>query len=139
MLMVRKAKDLDEDLSSAFPVTRPGSDTAWLENLNRALPARIWEGSVHSGPDAFLYGNDVLCVPGPYDQMTIYNSTQNPNGNQASVARGARRVVESDLRSRRAIGGGLAPNNIGLSCPRQAAVAARRLGRPAIAYDRATD
>ena len=28
-----------------------------------------------------------LAIPGMYDQMTIYNSTQNPNGDQSRIAR----------------------------------------------------
>ena len=44
---------------------------------------------MRTGPQAHFYLETMcaLAVPGPYDQMTIYSSTQNPNGNQSAVAR----------------------------------------------------
>ena len=46
-------------------------------------------GSLRTGPQAHFYLETMcaLAVPGLYDQMTVYNSTQNPNGDQAPIAR----------------------------------------------------
>ena len=145
MPMVRKSKDPDEDVEQRIPsVTRPGSDLDWLNNPTHGLHgAEIVHGTVRTGAQMHFYMETMcaLCIPGPYDQMTIYNSTQNPNGNQASVARalGVRAnqisvVVEQ-------IGGGFGGKQHRAQMPAaQAAVAARALKRPVrLLYDRATD
>ena len=83
-----------------------------------------------------------LAVPGMYDQMTVYNSTQNPNGNQSAIARALGRQSQPDYRDRRAdrrwVWRQATPGDD--SSGAQAAVAARKLNRPVrLLYDRATD
>ena len=82
-----------------------------------------------------------LAIPGPDDQMTVYSSTQNPNGDQARIARalGVRANQVTVLVEQ--IGGGFGgkQHRAGI-VGAQAAVAARALNRPVrLLYDRATD
>jgi len=145
MPMVRKAKDPDEDVEQRIPsITRPGSDTAWLESPNRALPGtELVQGSVRTPAQMHFYMETMcaLCVPGPYDQMVIYNSTQNPNGNQVSVARALGVPSNQISVVVEQIGGGFGAKQHRAQMPAaQAAVAARRLNCPVrLLYDRATD
>jgi xanthine dehydrogenase/oxidase len=82
-----------------------------------------------------------LAIPGTYDQMTIYNSTQNPNGDQCDVAQALGVKANQVTLIVDQIGGGFGSkqHRAGLvAC--QAAVAARKLDRPVrLLYDRATD
>ena len=82
-----------------------------------------------------------LAIPGMYDQMTVYNSTQNPNGNQAPIARALGVKANQITVIVEQIGGGFGGKQHRASLPgAQAAVAARKLNRPVrLLYDRATD
>ena len=145
MPMIRKSKDPDEDVQQRIPaVTRAGSDLDWLRNPKTPLPdTEVASGSLRTGPQAHFYLETMcaLAIPGMYDQMTVYNSTQNPNGDQSRIARalGSQSQPDHDHRRadrwrvrRQAASGGLVA--------RQAAVAARKLNRPVrLLYDRATD
>jgi xanthine dehydrogenase/oxidase len=145
MPMVRKSKDPDEDVEQRIPsVTRPGSDCHWLSTPNDPLPnTEVVEGALRTGAQMHFYMETMcaLCIPGPYDQMTIYNSTQNPNGNQASVARALGVGTNQITIIVEQIGGGFGAKQHRAQMPAaQAAVAARRLNRPVrLLYDRATD
>ncbi|MCI4355472.1 MAG: molybdopterin-dependent oxidoreductase, partial [Thermoplasmata archaeon] len=145
MPMIRKAGDPDEDIQQRIPaLTRPGSDLDWLGDPSRPLGgSELATGTLRTGAQAHFYLETLcaLAIPGPEDQMTVYNSTQNPNGDQARIARalgvGANQVtilVEQ-------IGGGFGgKQNRAALIGAQAAVAARALNRPVrLLYDRATD
>ncbi len=145
MPMVCKARDPDEDVEQRIPsVTRPGSDLEWLGDPARGLDdTELVSGTVRTPAQLHFYMETMcaLCVPGPYDQMTIYNSTQNPNGNQASVARALGVPSNQISVVVEQIGGGFGGKQHRAQLPAaQAAVAARRLNRPVrLLYDRATD
>ena len=89
MPMIRRAKDPDEDVQQRIPaLTRAGSNLDWLRNPKAPLPdAEVATGSLRTGPQAHFYLETMcsLAIPGMYDQMTIYSSTQNPNGDQAAL------------------------------------------------------
>ncbi len=91
MPMVRKSRDPDEDVEQRIPsVTRPGSDLNWLSNPSTSLPGTEQvTASILTSAQAHFYLETMcaLAIPGMYDQMTVYNSTQNPNGNQSAIAR----------------------------------------------------
>ena len=91
MPMIRKAADPDEDVEQRIPsVTRPGSDLNWLNYPEGGLPGTEQvTGSFLTSAQGHFYLETMcaLAVPGMYDQMTVYNSTQNPNGNQSAIAR----------------------------------------------------
>jgi xanthine dehydrogenase/oxidase len=145
MPIVHKAKDPDEDVEQRIPsVIRPGSDMAWLGNPERALPGtELASGSFRTGPQAHFY-LETMCavaIPGMYDQMTIYNSTQNPNGNQCAVAKALGVKANQITLIVEQIGGGFGgKQHRAQIVASQAAVAARKLSRPVrLLYDRATD
>ena len=82
-----------------------------------------------------------LAIPGTYDQMTVHNSTQNPNGDQARIARALGVEANQVTVLVEQIGGGFGgkQHRAGI-VGAQAAVAARKLNRPVrLLYDRATD
>jgi xanthine dehydrogenase/oxidase len=145
MPMIRKAKDPDEDVQQRMPaLTRAGSDLEWLANPKEPLPGtEVATGTVRTGPQAHFYLETMcaLAVPGMYDQMTIYSSTQNPNGDQARIARALGTQANQVTMIVEQIGGGFGgkQHRAGI-VGAQAAVAARKLNRPIrLLYDRATD
>jgi xanthine dehydrogenase/oxidase len=145
MPMIRKARDPDEDIQQRIPaLTRSGSDLEWLDDPSRPLAgSELATGTLRTGAQAHFYLETMcaLAIPGADDQMTVHSSTQNPNGDQARIARvlgvGANQVtvlVEQ-------IGGGFGgkQHRAGI-VGAQAAVAARALNRPVrLLYDRASD
>jgi xanthine dehydrogenase/oxidase len=145
MPMIRKAKDPDEDVEQRLPsVTRPDSDMDWLSTPNARLPGtELCTGSILTGAQAHFYLETMcaLAVPGMYDQMTVFNSTQNPNGNQVSIARALGVKANQVTVIVEQIGGGFGAKQHRAQIPgAQAAVAARKLGRPVrLLYDRASD
>ena len=145
MPMIRKAKDPDADPAARIPaLTRPGSDLEWLGNPKRGLPnMEQVSGTARTGPQAHFYLETMcaLAVPGMYDHLTIYNSTQNPNGNQSAVARALGIKANQVTVIVEQIGGGFGAKQHRPALPAaQAAVAARKLNRPVrLLYDRATD
>src|SRR5262249_21914630 len=145
MPMIRKAADPDEDVEQRIPAfTRAGSDLDWLADPRRPLPGtELATGTLQTGAQAHFYLETMcaLAIPGADDQMTVYSSTQNPNGDQARIARalgvGANQVT---VRLEQ-IGGGFGGKQHRASLVgAQAAVAARALNRPVrLLLDRATD
>jgi xanthine dehydrogenase/oxidase len=145
MPMIRSAKDPDEDVQQRMPaLTRAGSDLDWLRNPSRPLPGtEVATGSLHTGAQAHFYLETMcsLAIPGMYDQITIYNSTQNPNGDQSRIARALGIQANQVTVIVEQIGGGFGgkQHRAGL-IGAQAAVAARKLDRPVrLLYERATD
>ena len=145
MPMLRKAKNPDEDIEGRIPaITRAGSNLQWLSNPESGLPGtEIVTGSCRTGAQAHFYLETMcaLAIPGMYDQMTVYNSTQNPNGNQGAIARALGVKANQITVIVEQIGGGFGAKQNRASLPgAQAAVAARKLNRPVrLLYDRATD
>jgi len=145
MPMIRKAKDPDEDVGQRIPsLIRPGSNLEWLRDPEGGLAGTEQvAGSFRTGPQAHFYLETMcaLAIPGMYDQMTIYNSTQNPNGNQCSVARALGVLANQVTVIVEQIGGGFGgKQHRAQLVASQAAVAARKLGKPVrLLYDRATD
>jgi xanthine dehydrogenase/oxidase len=145
MPMIRTAADPDEDVQQRMPaLTRAGSDLNWLRDPNASFPgAEVATGSLRTGAQAHFYLETMcaLAVPGMYDQMTVYNSTQNPNGDQRSIARVLGTQANQITVIVEQIGGGFGgkQHRAGL-VGAQAAVAARKLNRPVrLLYDRAAD
>lgn len=145
MPMIRKAADPDEDVLQRMPaLTRAGSDLDWLHDANGTLPgAEQVSGTLETGAQAHFYLETMcaLAVPGAYDQMTVYSSTQNPNGDQARIARALGTRANQVTVVVEQIGGGFGgkQHRAGL-IGAQAAVAARKLNRPVrLLFDRATD
>jgi xanthine dehydrogenase/oxidase len=145
MPMVRRQKDADADVEQQIPsIVRPGSDLAWLGDPARGLPGTSQvSGAVCTGAQAHFYLETfcALAIPGMYDQMTVYNSTQNPNGNQSAVAKTLGIKANQVTLIVEQIGGGFGAKQHRASViASQAAVAARKLKRPVrLLYDRATD
>src|SRR5262249_45996232 len=145
MPMIRKSRDPDEDVQQRIPaITREGSNLDWLRNPGAGLPnTEQVNGSLRTGAQAHFYLETMcaLAVPGSYDQMTIYKATQNPNGDQARIARALGVKANQITISVEQIGGGFGGRQHRASIVgAQAAVAARKLNRPIrLLYDRATD
>ena len=131
MPMIRKASDPDEDIQQRIPVGDPARQRSGLARRpeRSACRERAGDRRLRTGAQAHFYLETMcaLAIPGPDDQMTVHNSTQNPNGDQARIARalgvGANQVtvvVEQ-------IGGGFGgkQHRAGIIAA-QAAVAARR-------------
>ena len=145
MPMIRKAKDPDEDVQQRIPaVIREGSNLDWLADPSAGLPGtEILSGTLRTGPQAHFYMETMcaLAVPGVYPQIEVFNSTQNPSGDQARIARALGITVNQVTVSLDQIGGGFGGKQHRASMVgAQAAVAARKLNRPVrLLYDRATD
>ncbi len=80
-------------------------------------------------------------MPGPYDQMTVYSSTQNPNGTQSTVAHALGVSVNQVTVLLEQIGGGFGgKQHRGGIVAAQAAVAARKAKKAVrLLYERHTD
>jgi xanthine dehydrogenase/oxidase len=125
-------------------VTRAGSDSRWLDDPSVPPDGTTWlHGEFRTGAQVHFYleTNCALAVPGAYDEMTIHSSTQNPNGDQAQVAR-VLGVKANQVTIRfEQIGGGFGgKQNRAVFTSAMAAVAARKARRPVrVVLDRATD
>lgn len=145
MPMILKSADPDEDINQRLPtIERSGSNQEWLKNPSKPLPkTNVASGTVKTPPTAHFYleTNCALVIPGIYNQMTVYSSTQNPNGTQNAVAKalGVRLNQISIILEQ--IGGGFgAKQHRADIVAAQAAVAAHTCNRPVrLLYDRATD
>ena len=145
MPMIRKSIDPDQDIEQRIPaLTRPGSNLAWLGDPSGPLAgSELATGGLRTGAQAHFYLETMcaLAIPGPDDQMTVHSSTQNPNGDQARIARALGVRANQVTVQIEQIGGGFGgkQHRAGI-VGAQAAVAARMLNRPVrLLYDRATD
>jgi xanthine dehydrogenase/oxidase len=145
MPMIFKSVDPNEDVQQRIPtITRTGSNMDWCNDPKKPMEGtEVAHGTIRTPAQAHFYmeTNCALAIPGSYNEMTIYSSTQNVNGTQTTVAKtlgvGANQI--SVLLEQ--IGGGFGGKqhraNIVAS---QAAVAARKMKKPVrLLYDRATD
>lgn len=145
MPMIRKAVNADEDIQQRIPtITRDGSNEEWLKNPKKAMPGtEVVSGVFRTSSQAHFYMETMcaLAVPDAYDQMTVYCSTQNPNGTQSTIARALGVKVNQITVAIEQIGGGFGgkqhrANIVGA----QAAVAAYKLRLPIrLVYDRPRD
>ena len=145
MPMIRKSANADEDIQQRIPtITRDGSNMEWLENPKQPMPeTEVVSGLFRTSPHAHFYLETMcaMAVPDAYDQMTVYCSTQNPNGTQATIARALGVKLNQITVFIEQIGGGFGgkqhrANIVGA----QAAVAAYKLRLPVrLLYDRSTD
>lgn len=145
MPMIRKAANPDEDIQQRIPtITREGSNREWLKNPEKPMPGtEVVSGLFRTSTHAHFYLETMcaLAVPDAYDQMTVYCSTQNPNGTQATIARALGINLNQITVVVEQIGGGFGgkqhrANIVGA----QAAVAAYKLRLPVrLVYDRSTD
>lgn len=125
-------------------VTRPGSDADWLDDPSVPRDGTTWlHGEFQTGAQVHFYleTNCALAIPGAYDEMTIHSSTQNPNGDQAQIAR-VLGVKANQVTIRfEQIGGGFGgKQNRAVFTAALAAVAARKVRRPVrVVLDRSTD
>lgn len=145
MPMITKAANPDEDIQQRIPtITRDGSNEEWLKNPKNPMPGtEVVSGLFRTSSQAHFYMETMcaLAVPDAYDQMTVYCSTQNPNGTQNTIARALGVNVNQITVVIEQIGGGFGgkqhrANIVGA----QAAVAAYKLRLPVrLVYDRSTD
>lgn len=145
MPMIRKAANADEDIQQRIPtITREGSNEEWLNNPKKAMPGtNVASGLFRTSSQAHFYMETMcaLAVPDAYDQMTVYCSTQNPNGTQNTIAKALGVSVNQITIAIEQVGGGFGgkqhrANIVGA----QAAVAAYKLRLPVrLVYDRSTD
>lgn len=145
MPMILKSSDPDEDINQRIPtIERSGSNQEWLKDPSKPLPnTQVATGSVKTPPTAHFYleTNCALAIPGTYNQMTVYSSTQNPNGTQAAVAKALGVQLNQISILLEQIGGGFgAKQHRADIVAAQAAVAAHKSNRPVrLLYDRPTD
>lgn len=145
MPMIRKAANEDEDIQQRIPtITRDGSNEKWLKNPKQPLPGtEVVSGKFRTSSQAHFYMENMcaLAIPEAYDQMTVYCSTQNPNGTQSTIAKALGVNLNQVTVVIEQIGGGFGgkqhrANIVGA----QAAVAAYKLRLPVrLAYDRTAD
>lgn len=145
MPMIRKAANSDEDIQQRIPtITRDGSDEEWLNNPAKPMPGTdVVSGTFRTSSQAHFYMETMsaLAIPEAYDQMTVFCSTQNPNGTQAAIARALGIKLNQVSILIEQVGGGFGgkqhrANIVGA----QAAVAAYKLRLPVrLVYDRSAD
>ncbi len=145
MPMLLRSSDPDEDLQQRIPtIERDGSDQEWLKDPTKPMKGtQVASGTIRTPATAHFYleTNCALTVPGPYNRMTVYSSTQSPNGTQSGVAR-ALGVSQNQINVVvEQIGGGFGGKQHRANIvAAQAAVAARKHNRPVrLLLDRATD
>jgi xanthine dehydrogenase/oxidase len=71
-------------------VTRYGSDINWLDHTDEPMQGETRvAGTMRTHAQAHFYmeTNCAIAYPGSYDEMTIFSSTQNPNGDQTQIAK----------------------------------------------------
>ena len=62
----------------------------WLKDPKKPMPGtELVHGTFRTSSHAHFYLETMcaLAVPGSYDQMAVYCSSQNPNGTQGAIAR----------------------------------------------------
>jgi xanthine dehydrogenase/oxidase len=145
MPMIVKALDPDEDVQQRIPtIERPGSNKDWLKDPTKPMPGcNVAHGQIRTPATAHFYleTNCALAIPGSYNHITVYSSTQNPNGTQATVAKALGVTLNQVSVIIDQIGGGFGgKQHRGNIVGAQAAVGARKHNRPVrLLYDRATD
>lgn len=125
-------------------VVRAGSDEAWQADPSKPLAgAHVVSGTMTTGAQAHFYLEtfNALAIPGSYNEMTVIVSTQNPNGDQATIARALGvRINQVNVKVGQIGGGFGGKQNRACFIGAAAALAAHKLLRPVrIVFDRQTD
>ena len=145
MPMILKSTNPDEDVNQRLPtIERIGSNQKWLKDPSKPLPnTTVVNGTIKTPSTAHFYleTNCALAIPGAYDQMTVYSSTQNPTGTQNAVAKALGIQANQVSIVLDQIGGGFGGKQHRANIvAAQAAVTALAVNRPVrLLYDRATD
>ncbi len=133
--------DIHQQIST---IERLGSNQEWLKDPSKPLPnTMVVRGTLKTPPVAHFYLETqcALAIPGIYDQITVYSSTQSPNGTQNSVAQALGIHLNQVSIIIEQIGGGFGGKQHRANfVAAQAAVAAHACKGPVrLLYDRATD
>lgn len=125
-------------------VTRDGSDENWLSDTSKPMPGtRLLNGTMKTPAQAHFYMETccAMALAGSYDEMTIFSSTQNPNADQAQIAR-ALGIKANQITIRlEQLGGGFGgKQNRAVFVGAMTAIASKKVRRPVLLkFDRATD
>lgn len=71
-------------------VIREGSNKDWLSDPTKPLDGgNVVAGTMRTQAQSHFYmeTGSALAIPGSYDEVTVFNSTQNPNADQGQIAR----------------------------------------------------
>lgn len=145
MPMIRKAANPDADIQQRIPtITRDGSNEEWLKDPKKPIEGtEVVSGVFRTSSQAHFYMETMcaLAIPDAYDQMTVYCSTQNPNGTQTTIAKALGVNLNQITVVIEQIGGGFGgKQHRGNITGAQAAVAAYKLRLPVrLVYDRPAD
>ena len=136
-------KEPDPD-KKVIEVTRDGSDLNWLNNPDVAPPGQtVLTGTMRTHAQAHFYMETMcaMAMPGSYDEMTVFSSTQNPNGDQSQISRVLGiKANQVTLRVEQLGGGFGGKQNRAVFIGAMAALASKKMRRPVlIKFDRKTD
>ena len=125
-------------------VTRDGSDTTWLADPSKPLAGQtVLAGTMRTHAQAHFYMETMcaMAMLGSYDEVSVYSSTQNPNGDQAQIARVLGIKANQVTLHVEQLGGGFGgKQNRSVFIGAMAALAAKKSRRPvSIKFDRKTD
>jgi xanthine dehydrogenase/oxidase len=115
-------------------VIRHGSDKNWVENPTQPLDGgTLVSGTMRTHAQEHFYMETMcaMAVPGSYDEMTVFSSTQNPNGDQNQIAK-ALGVKANQITVRvEQLGGGFGGKQNRAVLPgAMVAIAAKKMRRP---------
>jgi xanthine dehydrogenase/oxidase len=128
----------------AIEVTRHGSNTEWLDDPSKPMPGQtLVTGRMRTPAQVHFYMETMCAIayPGSYDEITIFSSTQNPNGDQGQIARALGiKANQVTIRVEQLGGGFGGKQNRAVFTGAMAAIAAKKTRRPIlIKFDRETD
>jgi xanthine dehydrogenase/oxidase len=117
-------------------IVRHGSDQAWVDNPTKPMNGgTLVSGTMRTHAQEHFYMETMcaMAIPGSYDEMTVHSSTQNPNGDQAQIAR-ALGIHSNQITVRvEQLGGGFGgKQNRAVFPGAMVALAARKMRRPVI-------
>lgn len=125
-------------------VTRHGSETAWLDDTSKPMPGhRIVRGTMRTHAQSHFYMETAcaLALPGSYDEIVVFSSTQNPNSDQFQISK-ALGIKANQVTVRvEQLGGGFGgKQNRAVFIGAMVAIAAKKHRRPILLrLDRKTD
>lgn len=141
MAMPGKAPDPKQKL---IDVVRLGSNREWLENTGVPLDGgTVLTGTMRTTAQSHFYMETccALVMPGSYDEMLVFSSTQNPNADQAQIARVLGiKAAQVTIRVEQLGGGFGGKQNRAVFIGAMAAIACKKVRRPVLLkLDRETD
>lgn len=125
-------------------VVRGGSNLDWLSDTTKPMEGQtLVTGTMRTTAQSHFYMETMsaLALPGSYDEVTIHSSTQNPNADQAQIARVLGIKANQVTVHVEQLGGGFGgKQNRAVFIGAMAAVAMKKLRRPIrIKFTRETD